>query len=131
MKSAILFLVFNRPETTARVFDAIRAARPARLYVAADGPRAARSGESERCEQTRRIASAVDWPCTVNTLFRATNLGCKNAVSSAISWFFEQEQEGVILEDDCLPEPSFFAYCDELLAHYRDNPRVGLISGDN
>jgi len=131
MKSAILFLVFNRPEPTARVFEAIRAAQPPRLYVAADGPRASRTGESDRCALTRRVASTVDWPCSVATLFRATNLGCKNAVSSAISWFFEHEEEGIILEDDCLPEPSFFAYCDELLAHYRDNPRVGLISGDN
>ena len=131
MKSAVLFLVFNRPEPTARVFEAIREAQPPRLYVAADGPRAARIGESERCALTRRIASAVDWPCRVDTLFRETNLGCKNAVSSAIGWFFEHEDEGIILEDDCLPEPSFFRYCDELLAHYRDNPRIGLISGDN
>src|SRR5690349_2048344 len=131
MKSAILFLVFNRPETTARVFEAIRAAQPPRLYVAADGPRASRIGESERCDLTRRIASAVDWPCDITTLFRAANLGCKNAVSSAISWFFEHEEEGVILEDDCLPDPSFFRYCDELLAHYRDDTRIGLISGNN
>jgi hypothetical protein len=131
MNSAILFLVFNRPETTIRVFEAIRAAKPPRLYVAADGPRASRDGESERCELARRAASAIDWPCSVATLFRTTNLGCKNAVASAISWFFEQENEGIILEDDCLPEPSFFRYCDELLAHYRNNPRIGLISGDN
>lgn len=131
MNSAVLFLVFNRPETTARVFEAIRAARPPRLYVAADGPRAARPAESEQCELTRRIASAVDWPCDVSTLFRTTNLGCKNAVSSAISWFFEHEAEGIVLEDDCLPEPSFFRFCDELLEHYRDDSRVGLISGDN
>jgi hypothetical protein len=131
MKSPILFLVFNRPESTARVFEAIRAAQPPRLYIAADGPRASRAGESERCALTREVASAVDWPCSVSTLFRATNLGCKNAVSSAIGWFFEHENEGVILEDDCLPDRSFFRYCDELLAHYRDNPRIGLISGDN
>jgi hypothetical protein len=131
MQSAVLFLVFNRPEPTARVFEAIRAARPPRLYVAADGPRASRAGESERCDLTRRVTSAVDWPCAVNTLFRTTNLGCKNAVSSAISWFFEHEQEGIILEDDCLPDPTFFRYCDELLERYRDDARIGLISGDN
>ncbi len=131
MRSAVLFLIFNRPQTTARVFEEIRKARPSRLYVAADGPRATRPGEDERCAITRRIATAVNWPCEVQTLFREENLGCKNAVSSAIDWFFEHEEEGIILEDDCLPDPTFFAYCDELLEYYRNNPEVGLISGDN
>ncbi len=126
----ILFLVFNRPETTARVFEAIRAARPARLYVAADGPRKSRKGEDARCAQTREIATAVDWPCELKTLFRDDNLGCRNAISSAISWFFEHEPEGVILEDDCLPDASFFSYCAELLERYRDDERVMVISGD-
>lgn len=126
---AILFLVFNRPVTTARVFDAIRAARPSRLYVAADGARAHRSGEKATAEEVRRIATAVDWPCQLTTLFRDENLGCKRAVSSAIDWFFAQEPEGVILEDDCLPHPDFFAYCAELLERHRDDDRVGLISG--
>jgi hypothetical protein len=130
-RSAVLFLVFNRPDTTARVFEAIRAARPRRLYVAADGPRAQRPGEDERCRAVRRIATAVDWPCEVSTLMRQENLGCKRAVSSAISWFFDNEQEGVILEDDCVPDPSFFPYCDELLERYRDDSRVMCISGDN
>jgi len=131
VRSPILFLVFNRPETTARVFDAIRTARPPRLYVAADGPRATRPVEAERCDAVRSLATAVDWPCEVFTLFRTENLGCKRAVSSGISWFFEHESEGVILEDDCVPDPSFFPYCDELLEHYRDDPRVMCISGDN
>src|SRR5271166_5133017 len=95
----VLFLVFNRPETTALVMEAIRAARPARLYVAADGPRD-RPGAAERCEEARRIATAVDWPCTVQTLFRPGNLGLCEAVSGAISWFFENEEEGIVLEDD-------------------------------
>lgn len=131
MRSPVLFLVFNRPDTTARVFEAIRRAQPPRLYVAADGPRAARAGEQERCEAVRRIAIAVDWPCELATLFRERNLGCKRAVSSAISWFFEHEPEGIVLEDDCLPDASFFPYCDELLDRYRDDPRVMCISGDN
>ena len=131
MISPVLFLIFNRPDTTARVFDAIRAARPARLYVAADGPRPARAGEAERCEQARKIATAVDWPCTVKTLFRESNLGCKHAVSSAIYWFFEQEEGGIVLEDDCLPHPTFFRFCDELLELYRHDDDVALISGDN
>lgn len=131
LRSPILFLVFNRPDTTERVFEAIRRARPPRLYVAADGPRASRPTEAERCEAVRRIATAIDWPCEVFTLFRTENLGCKRAVSSAITWFFEHEPEGIILEDDCVPEPSFFPYCDELLERYRDDPRVMCVSGDN
>ena len=131
MHSPVLFLVFNRPEPTARVFEVIRAAQPPRLYVAADGARANRMGEAERCEQTRRVATAVDWPCEVHTLFRDHNLGCKQAVSRAIDWYFEHEPQGIILEDDCVADPSFFEYCDELLERYRDDERVALISGDN
>jgi len=131
MKSPVLFLVFNRPDTTARVFQTIRAARPPRLYVAADGPRLNRPGEAARCEEVRRIATAVDWPCELVTLFRRENLGCKRAVSSAISWFFDQEVEGIVLEDDCVPDPSFFPYCDDLLARYRDEPKIMCVSGDN
>lgn len=127
----VLFLVFNRPDTTARVFEAIRRARPERLYVAADGPRPDRVGEDEKVREVRGIVDRVDWPCEVRTLFREENLGCKRAVSEAISWFFEAEPEGIVLEDDCLPEPSFFRFCGELLARYRDDERVAMISGDN
>ncbi|MFZ2122406.1 MAG: glycosyltransferase family 2 protein [Rhodoferax sp.] len=129
MKSAVLFLVFNRPDTTRQVFEAIRAAQPPRLYVAADGPRPQRAGEVERCTVTRQIATAVDWPCEVTTFFREKNLGCKHAVSSAITWFFEHEEQGIILEDDCLPAQSFFRFCDELLERYKTDTRVWQISG--
>ena len=129
MKSAVLFVVFSRPETTARVFATIRAARPPRLYVAADGPRAGRTDEAERCAEVRRIATAVDWPCEVHTRFQDANLGCKIGVSSAIDWFFEHEAEGIILEDDVLPQPEFFRYCDALLEHHRDDETVAMISG--
>ncbi len=131
MKSPLLFLVFNRPETTRRVFAAIRAARPPRLFVAADGPRPGRAGEALLCEEVRAIATSVDWPCVVKTLFRDGNLGCRAGVSSGITWFFENESEGVILEDDVLPLPGFFDFCDELLARYRDDDRVAMISGCN
>jgi len=130
-RSPVLFLVFNRPDTTKRVFEEIRAAQPPRLYVAADGPRTGRPGEVERCQAVLRIATAVDWPCELVTLFRLENLGCKTAVSSAISWFFENEPEGIILEDDCVPDRTFFRYCDALLERYRDDDRVMCISGDN
>jgi hypothetical protein len=131
LEEAILFLVFNRPETTARVFEAIREAKPPRLYVAADGPRPERPGEAERCAEVRAIASRVDWPCEVKTLFREGNLGCRAAVSSAITWFFQNEPEGIVLEDDCLPCLEFFRFCQELLERYRDDERVMHISGAN
>jgi len=131
MTSPVLFLVFNRPGTTRQVFEAIRAARPPRLYVAADGPRPGKAGEIERCNEVRRIATSVDWPCEVRTLFRDANLGCRMGVSGGISWFFEHEPEGIILEDDVLPMPGFFDYCDELLARFRDDQRVTMVSGCN
>lgn len=131
MNTAVLFLIFNRPDTTAEVFAAIREARPERLYVAADGPRADREGEDCHCAETRRIATDVDWPCEVQTLFRYDNLGCRRAVSGAITWFFEHEEEGIILEDDCLPHPSFFPYCAALLERYREDPQIMCITGNN
>lgn len=131
MRTAVLFLVFNRPHTTLQVFKAIRQARPPRLYVAADGPRADRPGESKLCEEVRRMATAVDWSCEVKTLFRDRNLGCGRAVSEGITWFFDQEEEGIILEDDVLPVKSFFPYCEALLDRYRHEPRVSMISGCN
>jgi hypothetical protein len=131
LDTAVLFLVFNRPDVTAQVFDAIRQAKPPRLYVAADGPRHGRAGEVERVAQVRAIATAVDWPCEVRTLFRDKNLGCKAAVSGGITWFFGQEEQGIILEDDCLPNQSFFWFCEELLNRYADENAVSTITGDN
>lgn len=129
--TSILFLVFNRPDTTKKVFEKIREAKPPRLYVAADGPREERPGEENLCRKVREIATNVDWDCEVKTLFRDENLGCKHAVSSAIGWFFEQEEMGIILEDDCLPNDSFFQFCEELLHKYKDDEQVMTISGNN
>jgi len=131
LQTAVLFLVFNRPDPTAQVFEAIREAKPPRLYVAADGPRADRVGEAERVAKVREIATAVDWPCEVKTLFREENLGCKCAVSGGITWFFEHEERGIILEDDCLPHPDFFPFCETLLDRYATDDRVWVITGDN
>jgi hypothetical protein len=131
MRSPLLFLIFNRPETTRQVFAAIRAARPAKLYIAADGPRAGRPAEAKLCEEARAIAATVDWPCEVKTLFQEENLGCKNGVARGISWFFEHESEGIILEDDVLPIPTFFQYCDEMLERYRDDVRIAMVGGCN
>lgn len=126
----ILFLVFNRPDTTQVVFDRIREIMPSRLYVAADAPRGGRMEEAKRCEEVKAIIEQVDWPCSVKKLYRDKNLGCKRAISSAISWFFEQEEYGVILEDDCLPDLSFFPFCEELLIRYKDDERIGHIGGN-
>jgi hypothetical protein len=131
LTTPVLFIIFNRPDTTETVFDAIRKAAPLKLYIAADGPRKNREGEAERCSATRAIVKNIDWPCEVKTLFRDSNLGCKNAVSSAIDWFFENEEQGIILEDDCLPDPSFFTFCAELLQYYRQDERIMHIGGVN
>lgn len=128
----VLFLIFNRPELTARVFARIREAKPTHLFVAADGPRRHKAGEAELCCRTRRIVDAgIDWDCQVVRLYRDENLGCKVAVSSAITWFFGQVESGMILEDDCLPELTFFPYCAEVLRQHRDNVSVMHISGFN
>jgi hypothetical protein len=130
LKTPILFLIFNRPDTTQQVFDEIRKAKPKQLFVAADGARPHKN-EQDLCERTRQIVSQIDWDCEVKTLFREQNLGCKMAVSSALDWFFSQVEEGIILEDDILPQPYFFDFCTELLEKYRSNPNVMHISGVN
>ncbi len=130
-KTPVLFLIFNRPETTRRVFTAIREYRPERLFVAADGPRSGHPGEEERCRLARAAALACDWPCEVNTRLLPANLGCRNAVSSALNWFFGMVDEGIVLEDDCLPSPDFFRFAGIMLERYRDNPRIMHISGVN
>ena len=126
----VLFIIFNREETTQRVFDVIRLQKPKYLYVAADGARKDKPGEAEKCRRVRDIIKQVDWDCELKTLFREENLGCKIAVSTAITWFFEQVEYGIILEDDCLPDPSFFPFCEELLVRYKEDDRVGHIGGN-
>lgn len=129
--TAVLFLIFNRPDTTQQVFEAIKRAKPPRLYIAADGPRKGVSGEAELVREVRTIATSVDWPCEVKVLFRDINLGCKQAVTLAIDWFFEWEERGIILEDDCLPNPDFFLFCQSLLDRFADDERVSTITGNN
>lgn len=126
----ILFLIFNRPDTTRIVFNRIREIRPSKLYVAADAPRTNKLGEPELCMETRAIIKDIDWPCELKTLFRNENLGCKLSVSGALDWFFENEECGIILEDDCLPDLTFFSFCKELLERYKDDDRIGHIGGN-
>ena len=128
----ILFIIFNRLETTTKVFKKIKEAAPARIYLASDGPRSNRSGEEKIVESVRKyVLNSVDWTCEVKTFFRETNLGCGKAVSEAITWFFENEEMGIILEDDCVPSNSFFLYCKKLLLKYKDDSRIFHIAGQN
>lgn len=131
LTTPVAFIIFNRPDTTARVFAEIARARPPKLLVIGDGPRSGRFGEEERVTAARDIIRRVDWDCEVLTNFSATNLGCKQRVSSGIDWVFQQVEEAIILEDDCLPSPTFFRFCEELLVRYRHDQRIGMISGDN
>ncbi len=126
----VLFIIFNRLDTANRVMENIRKARPKKLYIASDGPRADVKNESEVVQHVRdSILKQIDWPCDVKTLFQTQNLGCKKSVSSAINWFFENVEEGIILEDDCVPDISFFEFCQELLEKYRFDEKIGAISG--
>jgi hypothetical protein len=126
----VLFLIFNRPALTAAVFEQISKQKPAKLYIAADGPRGDKEGEDEKCEDTKNIVlNGIDWNCEVKTLFRTENLGCGSAVSKAIDWFFLHEEYGIILEDDCVPGESFFNFCKELLIKYKTESRIMMISG--
>ena len=132
LATPVLLIVFNRPDAARRVLAAVRQAQPARLYVAADGPRPGRPADAARCAETRALfAAGVDWPCAFRTLFRDENLGCGLGPAAAIDWFFRHEAEGIILEDDCLPTASFFSFCEQLLRRYRYDSRVMHISGNN
>ena len=125
----ILLIGFNRPDFMAAQIAAVRAARPARLYVAVDGPRPDRSGEAEKCRAVRECVKLVDWPCEVKTLFSEVNRGCQMGPVSAINWFFEQEESGIVLEDDCRPTIDFLRFASEMLVRYREDERIGLVAG--
>jgi hypothetical protein len=115
----VLLIAFNRVDTLAEVIRALAPVAPSRMYVAADGPRAGRPDEAERCALVRRMLTDLPWRCEIKTRFLDANAGCARGVSGAISWFFDQESEGIVLEDDCVPDPSFFPYCAEMLERYR------------
>ncbi|WP_243394652.1 glycosyl transferase [Leptospira adleri] len=131
MKSPVLLIAFNRPDFTSIVFETIRQYKPSKFYLAVNAPRADREGEAQKCSEVRKIVEKIDWDCEVHTLFRDEHLQLKISVSSAITWFFENEEMGIILEDDIVPDPSFYIYCEHLLEYYKNDIRVGMISGDN
>jgi len=127
----VLLIAFNRPDRFARLIDAVRAARPEHVYVAIDGPRNSNSADAAGVQACRDLISRIDWTSSVHVLARPENLGCGRAVSGAIDWFFEHETRGIILEDDLIPQESFFGFCAQLLEHYEDVPEVFAISGCN
>lgn len=131
MKSPVLMLVFNRPHLTQRLFEAVRAAQPPVLLVAADGPRADRPDDARLCTEVRAILRDVDWPCEVHYRLLDSNVGCDPAVATALDWTFELVDRAIVLEDDCLPDPGFFSYCDEMLDCYADDTRVWHVAGSN
>ena len=127
----VLLIIFNRADLVARVFERIREQRPSQLFIAADGPRVSKPEDVKRCSQARDVTRIIDWPCEVYRLEQDVNLGCKMGVSTAITWFFEHVEQGIILEDDCLPHPSFFLFCGELLKRYKNSNQIALVSGNN
>jgi len=130
-QTPILFMVYRRPELTQLVFNEIKRIKPKYLYVAADGPQKGIVGEVAKCISVRDVISQIDWECDLQLLYQNVNLGGKWGGYTAISWFFNHVEEGIILEDDDIPDPSFFPYCTELLEKYRNDNRIGTISGDN
>jgi hypothetical protein len=125
----VALIIFNRPDLTARVFEAIRRAQPRQLFIIADGPR--NEAERKLCHEAREAAAKVDWKCDLRTDFSKENLGCGRRPASGIDWVFSQVEEAIILEDDCIPTHSFFHFCEQLLNHYRGDSRVMHISGNN
>ncbi len=127
----IAFIIFNRPQTTQKVFEKIRAIQPKQLLVIADGPRVNYLDDAERCHITRNIIEQVDWDCEVIKNYSEVNLGCAKRIATGLNWVFELTEAAIILEDDCLPHNTFFIFCQQLLAKYRDDDRVMHIGGHN
>lgn len=131
MSAPIAYIVFNRPRHTRETFAAIRAQRPSQLFLIADGPRPGNSTDIERCREVREIVDQIDWPCKVHRNYADVNLGLKRRVSSGLNWVFAQVECAIVLEDDCLPHPDFFGFCNTLLERYADDERVWVITGNN
>lgn len=131
LKTPVAFIIFKRLDTTKKVFEAIRQAKPPKLFVIADGPRSNVPGEMEKCAATRAIIEGVDWDCEVFKNYADKNMGCAQRPATGISWVFDYVEEAIILEDDCLPDTSFFLFCEQLLEYYRHDERIMHISGNN
>lgn len=128
----VLLIAFNRPKEIRAVIDALRKIKPTRVYVAIDAPRQGRADDAKNVAEVKRVIdTAIDWSCIVQKRFQDKNLGCGYGPAAAITWFFKNVEAGIILEDDCVADPSFFVFCEELLKKYKDNPQVMHITGDN
>ena len=128
----ILLIIFRRKSVALQSLERIRKIQPAKLYIAGDGARSHVEDEQEAVEETRKaVLDAIDWPCDVHTLFQEQNLGCSKGVYTAINWLFENEEQGIILEDDCMMQESFFPFVEELLERYKNDERIGMIDGAN
>lgn len=131
LETPILIVAFNRPDKVEKVLSRVRQVQPKQLFLSVDGARMHKPDEVEKVKAVQDIVQQVDWDCDIKTLFRTENLGCRLGVSGGIDWFFEQVEYGIILEDDCLPDVSFFYFCEELLQRYKDNERIMQVAGSN
>lgn len=131
IETPVAYLVYNRPKHVAKTFEAIRSARPGMLFLIADGPKPGSETDVAKCRQVREILESIDWPCKVFRNYAERNLGLKARISSGLDWVFSEVDRAIILEDDCLPHPDFFDFCDSLLHKYETDDRVWVITGDN
>lgn len=129
MNIAVAIFIFKRPESSKRVLEAVRQVKPSRLFIISDGPRFPE--EAEKCLKTQKIFEEIDWNCEILKNYSDTNIGCGYRISTGISWVFEHVEEAIFLEDDCVPDPSFFKFCQELLEHFKDDERIMSICGTN
>lgn len=128
----VVFCTFKRLDTAKQVFEKIRMAKPEKLYLVSDAPRASIPGEKEKVEEVHQyIESHIDWECQVHKNYASENMGCGKRIYTGITWAFETEEQAIILEDDCVPDPTFFRYCQEMLEHYKDDERILMIGGNN
>jgi hypothetical protein len=131
LQTPVVFIVFNRPAQTRISFARIAEAAPSRLLVIADGPRPEKVGEAVLCDEVRAIATAVDWPCRLEINFSPGNMGCRERIISGLNWVFERAEDAIIVEDDVVPDPSFFPFCEQLLNYYRGDDRISMVAGFN
>lgn len=131
LDTPVVVIIFNRPEKTKELLSVIARVKPKKLLIIADGPRSFSTTDTELCQQARNITNQVNWNCEILRNYSDINLGCRDRIFTGLSWVFENVSEAIILEDDCIPEHEFFRYCSELLEKYRNNERIGMISGDN
>jgi len=131
LTTPVAFIIFNRPDKTKKVFEEIRKIKPAELFIIADGPKKNNDEDNHLCLETRDIVEKIDWDCKVHKDYSNNNIGLRKRVSTGLNWVFEHTEEAIILEDDCVPHPTFFRFCEELLDYYRNEEKIMAIAGTN